>query len=223
MALRNLRSVLVIMVLAGLTACGGSNKKYLIPVDAPQLKPFASPDSDEVGDDDGNWDDEGEGEDAEPEPVAKPKPVAKPRPAAIPDATTAKKQPASVAIAPKPVAKPAPRPAPANGDRVAMGAIAISGQYSKDTVRSALREKINTFRACYERELTRSPSLAGTVRVTFHIQLDGSVKDVASSGMAVVDACVGKAIGAMKFAQPAGRTVRVTTPFAFAPTFTPTK
>jgi TonB family protein len=91
------------------------------------------------------------------------------------------------------------------------------GQLDKAIIRRIVRQSLSRIRYCYEKELVKDPTLAGTVTVTFTIDQRGSVATASASGMPVVDACVASAVRSLVFPKPSGGgVVNVTYPFTFA-------
>lgn len=64
-----------------------------------------------------------------------------------------------------------------------------------------------TFLACYSSAVAKSPGLEGTMKVTFEINVDGSVRAIARGVDAVVARCVEAAVGRLGFAKQPSRTV----------------
>jgi len=60
--------------------------------------------------------------------------------------------------------------------RIAIGGIADNG------VARVIRARAGVLRACYQRELNRSPGMAGRLDVTLSIEGDGRVSDVMAGG-----------------------------------------
>lgn len=85
-----------------------------------------------------------------------------------------------------------------------------------------VKRQLETFRFCYQRELSRSPELAGKVTVQFVIAPDGSVSrsSVKSSslGSAAVESCLADRMRRLSFPAPrGGGIVMVSYPFIFSP------
>jgi outer membrane biosynthesis protein TonB len=77
------------------------------------------------------------------------------------------------------------------------------------------------FRACYQKELKRSPGIGGKIVVKFKIGADGAVVTASPAGgttlanEAVKD-CVARNVNRLKF-PPKGAVANVTYPFLFSP------
>ena len=104
--MQGVRWILALLAALALIACGGSEKKYMLPVDSP-AKPFVPPEADElVESDDGGWDldDEDEADEAEDEantasePPAATTPKPTPGTATPPVAPTKPKKPAKATV-----------------------------------------------------------------------------------------------------------------------------
>ena len=98
----------------------------------------------------------------------------------------------------------------------------IIGGLDKSLIDAVVKQHTNQIRYCYQRELTRSPNLAGKVKVRFVIAADGSVSRAAAAnsslGSAEVESCISKRFLQMRFPEvKGGGTVIVTYPFLFSP------
>ncbi|HET6582463.1 MAG TPA: AgmX/PglI C-terminal domain-containing protein, partial [Nannocystaceae bacterium] len=105
--------------------------------------------------------------------------------------------------------------------KVKPGTAGVHGSLDKDIIRRIVRAHLGKIRACYETQLSTSPTLAGKVVVSFVIDPDGAVKSSSlkesTMGNADVDRCVLKAVKAMAFPKPVGGgVVAVTYPFVFS-------
>lgn len=84
----------------------------------------------------------------------------------------------------------------------------LTGPLSKDEIRAVMQGNQAKVRYCYERELVRAPSLAGTVVVKFVIRADGGVAsaNVASStvGSPAVEQCITNTVMKFVFPPPKG-------------------
>ena len=82
------------------------------------------------------------------------------------------------------------------------------GFLSKDQIREVMRAHQGEIRYCYERELVKNPSLAGTVVVKLVIGASGTVASatVASSTLASppVEDCIARAVTSFTFPPPRG-------------------
>jgi len=85
----------------------------------------------------------------------------------------------------------------------------------------AVKMRMDKIRECYQRELRRSPTLAGELMMSFVVQRDGTVGSAtvkrSSINNAAVEACVREQFLMMKFTQPPGnQTISVNYPIVFA-------
>jgi TonB family protein len=96
------------------------------------------------------------------------------------------------------------------GDQIGEPASAplLTGPMSKEQIREVMQGNQAKVRYCYERELLKTPSLAGTVVVKFVIRADGGVASasVASStlGSPAVEQCITTAVMTFVFPPPKG-------------------
>ena len=76
-----------------------------------------------------------------------------------------------------PPATPAADPAPTTSSVATAqpGELIVTGSLDKDLVEAVIKRNTNQLRYCYQRELTKKPTLAGDVTVKFTISPDGSV------------------------------------------------
>lgn len=116
-------------------------------------------------------------------------------------------------IAPPPINRGDPlaaAPAPA-------GAQVTGGSIDKEVIRRVIRRHVNEIRFCYEKQLARNPSLAGTVSVSFRISTTGAVdkSEVKSSTLnnPDVESCIATRVLNWVFPAPIGGPVGVTYPF----------
>ena len=105
--------------------------------------------------------------------------------------------------------------------RVAAATATTSGSgIPTEVIQRIVRSNISTIQACYEKAMTKAPSLAGKVLVKFVINADGSVSSAAASDTNITDAdmvsCVCGAVRRMAFPQPDGGAMVVTYPFNFS-------
>ncbi len=88
---------------------------------------------------------------------------------------------------------------------------------SKDEIDRVVRARAGVFRACYQKELNRSPGLGGKLVINFVIAADGSVKSSRTNGGTLkndgVEACVKSNIMRLKFPAKGGAIVNY--PFVF--------
>jgi hypothetical protein len=109
--------------------------------------------------------------------------------------------------------------------RIRMGSVVVDGPLPPEVIQRIVRQNFGRFRMCYERDLAKTPTLAGRLTVRFVIQLDGSVKPavVASrewnpaASHATFEQCVTNAFVGLSFPQPEGRGVTVLYPLTFEP------
>lgn len=97
----------------------------------------------------------------------------------------------------------------------------IIGGLDARLVDETIKRHINQIRYCYQRQLTRNPSLRGKVVSRFVIAQDGSVSKAdtktSSMGNAEVESCINARIMRMQFPEPRGGIVIVSYPFMFSP------
>ena len=82
-----------------------------------------------------------------------------------------------------------------------------------------IKNNLNAFRYCYQRELQKDPSLSGKITLKFVISKDGSVSTAAvkSSSMnnSAVESCMVSRMMRLSFPDPNGGIVMVSYPFYF--------
>jgi len=83
----------------------------------------------------------------------------------------------------------------------------------KQVIRDAVQRQLGKIQGCYAKELAADPKLAGTVTVKFHIEATGKVSSTSGSGLAKVDDCIAKVIGAIIFPNTSGGAIDVSYPF----------
>ena len=91
----------------------------------------------------------------------------------------------------------------------------------KRDVDVAVKMRMDKIRECYQRELRRTPNLAGELMMSFVVQRDGTVGSAtvkrSSINNVAVEACVREQFLMMKFAKPPGnQTISVNYPIVFA-------
>lgn len=96
----------------------------------------------------------------------------------------------------------------------------IMGSLSKNQIQQVIRRNIAKVRYCYERELARTPALAGRVTTRFIINPAGAVSSASIQSTTLnnttVEACVTKMLQSFHFPHPpGGGVVIVTYPFVF--------
>ena len=102
------------------------------------------------------------------------------------------------------------------------GEAIILGALDKSLVDAVVRRHLNQIRYCYQRELTKNPSLGGKVVVKFVIAKDGTVSSATTKsstlGNAAVEGCINGRFMRFQFPQPkGGGIVIVSYPFLFSP------
>jgi hypothetical protein len=102
------------------------------------------------------------------------------------------------------------------GDPIILGAL------DRSLIDEVVKRHMNQIRYCYQRELSKDPSLAGKVVVKFVIAKDGSVSTASTKqttmNNAAVESCVNQRFMRMQFPTPkGGGVVIVSYPFLFSP------
>jgi hypothetical protein len=96
---------------------------------------------------------------------------------------------------------------------------AQDGEFEIGRVSSRVRTAVDDLTRCYERELSRDATLAGSIHIDFTIQVDGAVSDVSAAANTVspeVATCVIGIVSTFRFAPgPTGGPVRIRAPFQF--------
>lgn len=95
------------------------------------------------------------------------------------------------------------------------------GELDKVEIDVAIKQRMPSIRACYEKELRRDPELAGRVTVRFVIDRSGAVKYAALRASdldnPLVESCVVSEVRDLRFPAPRGTgTVVVSYPFVFS-------
>jgi TonB family protein len=103
---------------------------------------------------------------------------------------------------------------------VSPGAVMIMGSLDKNVIKRVISSHLAEVRYCYERELVRTPGLAGKVVVKFTIGPDGLVQTAMVStsdlGNAAVEKCLAKRAATWVFPRvKGGGVVEVNYPFVF--------
>ncbi|HTJ41250.1 MAG TPA: AgmX/PglI C-terminal domain-containing protein [Kofleriaceae bacterium] len=99
------------------------------------------------------------------------------------------------------VAVGAPREAGPRG-RINIGSFGVTGALTKDQAERVVKARLGIFRACYQRELQRNPTIAGMLSITIEVKPDGSVAHAKVDGGQDADAvrsCIQSQIGRLKF------------------------
>jgi len=95
----------------------------------------------------------------------------------------------------------------------------VSGSLTQGQVLQVINRHMAKIQQCYERGLTRKPTLAGQVKFDWTVTSNGSVSSLrqASStlGDTTVTSCIAKTISGMRFPKPKGGAVKITFPFIF--------
>jgi outer membrane biosynthesis protein TonB len=101
------------------------------------------------------------------------------------------------------------------GDPIILGAL------DKSLIDAVIKRNMNQIRYCYQRELTKDPSLGGKITVKFVIAKDGSVSKAEikqGMGSKAVEGCIAGRFLRFKFPEPkGGGIVIVSYPFIFSP------
>ncbi len=102
------------------------------------------------------------------------------------------------------------------GDPIILGAL------DKSLIDAVIKRHMNQIRYCYQRELTKNPSLGGKIVVKFVIAKDGSVSKASikssSMGSSAVEGCITGRFMRFQFPEPkGGGIVIVSYPFIFSP------
>lgn len=97
--------------------------------------------------------------------------------------------------------------------RVRIGTPRVRGALPAEVVRRVIQRHVNEVRFCYERALTASPALAGSVELAFEVEPSGSAASarVTSTTLsdASVESCITGAVGRWTFPAPRGGSVSV--------------
>jgi hypothetical protein len=101
------------------------------------------------------------------------------------------------------------------------GAPIVVGALDRSLVDAVIKRHMNQIRHCYQRELTRDPSLAGKVTVNFVIARDGTVSKASTKSSTmnnrVVEGCINGRFMRFQFPPPkGGGIVLVSYPFIFS-------
>ena len=98
----------------------------------------------------------------------------------------------------------------------------IDGALDKSLIDAVIKRNINQIRYCYQRELTKNPTLGGKITVKFVISKDGSVSTATTKastmGSPAVEGCINGRFMRFQFPEPKdGGIVNVSYPFIFSP------
>lgn len=107
--------------------------------------------------------------------------------------------------------------------RIVPGRTIIKGSLDKAEIARVIRQNLNRFKFCYEKELNANPNLAGKIAIYFTIAPTGTVPQASvretSMNNKTVEDCTVKVMKSLKFPKPkGGGIVVVTYPFVFAST-----
>jgi hypothetical protein len=106
-------------------------------------------------------------------------------------------------------------PAPRIGD------VVTSGRLPAEVIQRIIRQNFGRFRLCYERGLSRNPTLEGRVTARFVIDRTGAVSNVANGGSDIpssdVTSCVISTFYGLSFPPPEAGIVTVSYPILFSP------
>ncbi len=96
------------------------------------------------------------------------------------------------------------------------------GEFDQSAVTALIRQRQSAFRACYETELRRNPTLNGKITVEFSIQESGAVSGARAtentSGDSALETCVVGVVRRLRWNPgPTGGSVTFSYPFVFAP------
>lgn len=102
------------------------------------------------------------------------------------------------------------------GDPIILGAL------DKSLIDAVIKRHMNQIRYCYQRELTKTPDLAGKVTIKFVIAKDGTVSKAEASSSTLkspsVESCITGRFRQFQFPEPkGGGIVIVSYPFIFSP------
>ncbi len=102
------------------------------------------------------------------------------------------------------------------GDPIILGAL------DKSLIDAVIKRNMNQIRYCYQRELTKNPTLGGKITVKFVISKDGSVSTATTKastmGSPAVEGCINGRFMRFQFPEPkGGGIVIVSYPFIFSP------
>jgi hypothetical protein len=102
--------------------------------------------------------------------------------------------------------------------KISLGKASVRGDLDKTIIRRYLRRRLPQIRYCYEKELLRSPKLAGRATAEFTIESTGRVSSAKVTGLGnrAVESCLQKVLRTMQFPQAkGGGIVLVKYPFEF--------
>ena len=115
------------------------------------------------------------------------------------------------------VARPSKPARKAGASKINLGTAEVRGSLDKEAIRGIIRRHINEVKFCFERELTRTPNMEGSVMVNFTIGPTGavvaSIVQSSTLGNPTVEQCIAGALRRWEFPRPQGGIVVVTYPF----------
>ncbi len=95
----------------------------------------------------------------------------------------------------------------------------VTGSLSRGQVMAVINRHMARIQQCYERGLTRNPTLSGMVSFTWEIKSTGRVSKLRQNSSTLGDIgvsnCISAVINRMKFPSPKGGSVSITFPFIF--------
>ena len=102
------------------------------------------------------------------------------------------------------------------------GSPIIIGELDKSLIDAVIKRNMSQIRYCYQRQLSKNPTLNGTIQVKFVISKDGSVSKAAidhstMDGGTSVESCITGRFKRFRFPKPGAGIVIVKYPFVFSP------
>ncbi|MEC7986252.1 MAG: AgmX/PglI C-terminal domain-containing protein [Myxococcota bacterium] len=101
------------------------------------------------------------------------------------------------------------------------GSPIILGGLDKSLIDAVIKRNMSQIRYCYQRQLSKNPSLGGKIVIKFVIAKDGSVSKAnvksSSMGSSAVESCIAGRFKRFQFPKPNGGIVIVSYPFIFSP------
>ena len=104
----------------------------------------------------------------------------------------------------------------ASTDNVALSVPTLASQEAGDQIFAAAQPHLAELQRCYEQ--AHDAKLEGTVTTTFHVDPTGKLGALKSRGLAKLNGCVTKVLGALALGPLPGGAVDVSYPIAFRPT-----
>lgn len=97
----------------------------------------------------------------------------------------------------------------------------VEGELSRDAINAVMKRQLTALKDCYERQLKRTPTLAGKIVLDFEILDTGKISDVKFSEdtvrNAAVKECIVQRSKFWRFPKPEGGSVLVSFPLVFTP------